>query len=271
MTTASELLAAAAGRISRSDARIVLAHLMQTTREALIMHPEASVSAEIKSAFLEAVDKISRGCPVAYITGVREFWCRPFAVTPDVLVPRPDTETLIKEALAVIQKKNPRTCIDLGTGSGIIAVTLALEAVGLKVSAADVSRAALEVARGNAARLGAQVEFIHSNWFDALAERKFDLIVSNPPYIDPDDEHMKNLSFEPASALTDGIDGLEDLRRIITGAPAHLVCGGTLILEHGYDQGAAVRKLLAEAGFCSVRTVRDLGGNERVSCAELPS
>lgn len=269
MSTVSELLAAAAGRICRSDARIVLAHFMQTTREQLIMHPEAETSTQTQTAFFEAVDKIARGCPVAYITGVREFWCRPFAVTPAVLVPRPDTETLIEQALDVVDKNNVRTCIDLGTGSGIIAVTLALEAEELEVSATDVSRDALEVARSNAARLGAKIEFILSNWFDALGGRKFDLIVSNPPYIDPKDEHLKNLAFEPASALTDGIDGLEDLRRIIKTAPAHLSCGGTLMLEHGYDQGAVVRELLAAAGFSDVRTVCDLGGNERVSCGRL--
>ena len=267
--TVGTLLAAAAGRAPRSDARLVLAHLLKTTKERLIMHPELKVAPEVKAAYLEALEKISRGCPVAYVTGVREFYGRPFAVTPDVLVPRPDTETLIEEAIALIKREGAKSVLDLGTGSGIIAVTLALEAPETTVTATDESPAALAVARGNAQRLGARVSFFEGSWFDALtqegAPQSFNLIVSNPPYIDPADSHMAALSFEPRGALTDEVDGLQDLKAIIERAPQHLAAGGVLLLEHGYDQGEAVRAMLSAAGFEDVRTVQDLAGNDRVS------
>lgn len=267
--TVGTLLAAAAGRAPRSDARLVLAHLLKTTKERLIMHPELEVAPEVKAAYLEALEKISRGCPVAYVTGVREFYGRPFAVTPDVLVPRPDTETLVEEAIALIKHEGAKIVLDLGTGSGIIAVTLALEAPETTVTATDESPAALAVARGNAQRLGARVSFFEGSWFDALAQegapQSFNLIVSNPPYIDPADSHMAALSFEPRGALTDEVDGLQDLRAIIERAPQHLAAGGVLLLEHGYDQGEAVRAMLSAAGFEDVRTVQDLAGNDRVS------
>lgn len=267
--TVGTLLAAAAGRAPRSDARLVLAYLLKTTKERLIMHPELEVAPEVKAAYLEALEKISRGCPVAYVTGVREFYGRPFAVTPDVLVPRPDTETLVEEAIALIKHEGAKIVLDLGTGSGIIAVTLALEAPETTVTATDESPAALAVARGNAQRLGARVSFFEGSWFDALAQegapQSFNLIVSNPPYIDPADSHMAALSFEPRGALTDEVDGLQDLRAIIERAPQHLAAGGVLLLEHGYDQGEAVRAMLSAAGFEDVRTVQDLAGNDRVS------
>lgn len=267
--TVGTLLAAAAGRAPRSDARLVLAYLLKTTKERLIMHPELEVAPEVKAAYLEALEKISRGCPVAYVTGVREFYGRPFAVTPDVLVPRPDTETLVEEAIALIKREGAKSVLDLGTGSGIIAVTLALEAPSATVFATDESPAALAVARGNAQRLGARVSFFEGSWFDALAQegapQSFNLIVSNPPYIDPADSHMAALSFEPRGALTDEVDGLQDLKAIIERAPQHLAAGGVLLLEHGYDQGEAVRAMLSAAGFEDVRTVQDLAGNDRVS------
>lgn len=267
--TAGALLAASAGRAARSDARLVLAHLLKTTKEHLIMHPELEVAPEVKAAYLEALEKISRGCPVAYVTGVREFYGRPFAVTPDVLVPRPDTETLVEEAIALIAREDIENVLDLGTGSGIIAVTIALEAPSATVFATDESPAALAVARGNAQRLGARVSFFEGSWFDALAQegapQSFNLIVSNPPYIDPADSHMAALSFEPRGALTDEVDGLQDLKAIIERAPQHLAAGGVLLLEHGYDQGEAVRAMLSAAGFEDVRTVQDLAGNDRVS------
>lgn len=267
--TVGTLLAAAARRAPRSDARLVLAHLLKTTKERLIMHPELKVAPEVKAAYLEALEKISHGCPVAYVTGVREFYGRPFAVTPDVLVPRPDTETLVEEAIALIKREGAKSVLDLGTGSGIIAVTLALEAPETTVTATDESPAALAVARGNAQRLGARVSFFEGSWFDALAQegapQSFNLIVSNPPYIDPADSHMAALSFEPRGALTDEVDGLQDLKAIIERAPQHLAAGGVLLLEHGYDQGEAVRAMLSAAGFEDVRTVQDLAGNDRVS------
>lgn len=267
--TAGALLAASAGRAARSDARLVLAHLLKTTKERLIMHPELEVAPEVKATYLEALEKISRGCPIAYVTGVREFYGRPFAVTPDVLVPRPDTETLVEEAIALIAREGIENVLDLGTGSGIIAVTIALEAPSATVFATDESPAALAVARGNAQRLGARVSFFEGSWFDALAQegapQSFNLIVSNPPYIDPADSHMAALSFEPRGALTDEVDGLQDLKAIIERAPQHLAASGVLLLEHGYDQGEAVRAMLSAAGFEDVRTVQDLAGNDRVS------
>ena len=269
MTQAGVLLKEASRRISRSDARIVLAHLAGTTREALIMHPEMPVTADVEAAFEAAVDKIARGCPVAYVTHRREFWSRPFFVSPAVLVPRPETETLVEEALAAIDARGCQTVADLGTGSGIVAVTIALEAPETRVTATDASPGALEVARINARKLGAQIEFLEGSWFAPLAGRRFDLIVSNPPYIASGDPHLANLAFEPQGALASGDDGLDDIRLIAAHAPEHLVRGGMLILEHGYDQGEAVREILRSSGFADIRTVRDLAQIERVSCARL--
>ena len=207
----------------------------------------------------------------------------PFCVNEHVLIPRQDTECLVELAVEDIRnRKTQNRCesnntadqkneqkvkvLDLCTGSGCIGITLALEIPGAQVTATDASEAALEIARGNAAELAAKVEFREGFWWDALVPNsQFDLIVSNPPYIRPDDEHLRNLEYEPLQALTDGINGLECLQAIADGAIAHLTPGGWLLLEHGYDQGAEVRAMLEQAGFAAVRTKKDYGGNDRVT------
>lgn len=270
MASIVELLQQAAGRVPRNDARILLAHATGLSKEFFIMHPGHVVDGKTCARFLEGIARAEQGCPIAYITGVRSFWGRDFAVTPDVLIPRPDTETLVELALELAG--GARNVLDLGCGSGCIAVSLALEMPRAQVLACDVSAAALDVARANARRLGADnVRFASGDWFGAVADGHFDLIVSNPPYIEPGDPHLAALAFEPNAALTDGADGLAHLRRIIAGAPGFLTGSGILMVEHGWQQGSAVRDLFASAGFTHPSTVRDLGGNDRVTWARMPS
>jgi release factor glutamine methyltransferase len=207
------------------------------------------------------------GEPIAYIVGKREFFGLHFNVGPAVLIPRPDTELIVERALERLPQGHARL-LDMGTGSGAIAVAVAHTRPDADVSALDVSPDALAVAQANAAANGARVRFLHSSWFDALAAGEtFDVIASNPPYIAAGDAHLAqgDLRFEPVGALTDHADGLSALRIIIEGSPRHLMAGGWLLLEHGYDQAAAVRTLLADGGFSDVRSWQDLAGIERVS------
>ncbi len=214
------------------------------------------------------------GEPIAYIVGEREFYGLSFEVTPDVLIPRPETELLVELALQYMPAD--ARVLDLGTGSGAIAIALAHAQPDAIVTALDASPAALAVARGNAQRHSVAVELLHSDWFAALAVprdmRQFDVIVSNPPYIVAGDPHLTqgDLRFEPADALTDHADGLSALRTIVSGAMSHLVAGGWLFVEHGYDQAAAVRTLLAEQGFVDGQSWKDLAGIERVSGGHRP-
>jgi release factor glutamine methyltransferase len=209
------------------------------------------------------------GFPVAYLVGSREFFSRPFAVTPDVLIPRPETETLVEAALSRLMPR--ASCLDLGTGSGVIAITLALETKAA-VTATDASAAALAVACGNAASLGAPVEFLEGAWYAPVGGRRFDLIVSNPPYVAANDPHLAqgDLRFEPAAALCDGsADGLDSIRAIVAGAREHLAPGGSLLLEHGHDQGDSVAAILRDAGFLSPLSIPDLAGIPRVAGGTL--
>ncbi|WP_278978662.1 peptide chain release factor N(5)-glutamine methyltransferase [Sutterella wadsworthensis] len=250
--------------IGRFEAMILLGFVIGKPREYLIAHDEAELTEDQILQFDMLVDMRAAGTPVPYLTGSQEFFGRHFHVTDAVLIPRPDTEVLVEQALLVVAG-NPKV-LDLGTGSGCIGITLALEIPGTQVTATDASEAALEIARGNAAELAAKVEFREGFWWDALVPNsQFDLIVSNPPYIRPDDDHLRNLEYEPLQALTDGINGLECLQAIADGAIAHLTPGGWLLLEHGYDQGAEVRAMLEQAGFAAVRTKKDYGGNDRVT------
>ena len=263
MPTIAQLLAASS--LPLLDARALLAPLLGVTRETLIAHPERAVAEADAARFAELAARRRDGEPLAYLLGVREFYGRDFAVTPAVLVPRPETELLVQAGLAVVDGPAPRI-LDLGTGSGCIAISLALERRDAEVVAVDRSAAALEVARGNAQRLGAQVRFIESDWFSALAgEPPFDLIVANPPYVAADDPHLTALAHEPASALVAGADGLDDLRVIAREAPRHLKQDGALMVEHGHDQAARVRALLRAAQFADVGSQRDLQGIERVT------
>jgi release factor glutamine methyltransferase len=245
--------------------RILLCHALGLSRVGLITNADRVLD-EIEAARLAAlVKRRVDGEPIAYIVGQREFYGLPFQVSPAVLIPRPDTELIVELAL---ERLAPRArLLDMGTGSGAIAVAVAHTRPDALVTALDLSDEALAVARANAAANGATVRFLRSDWFGALGGDEFDLIASNPPYIASGDAHLVqgDLRFEPSGALTDFADGLSALRTIIKGAPAHLVPGGWLLLEHGYDQAEAVRGLLADAGYTEVRSWQDLGGIERVS------
>jgi release factor glutamine methyltransferase len=251
-----------------AEARALLAQSLGVSRERLIAFPEVDVEPAAAQAFSSLAARRRAGEPLAYLRGVQEFYGRAFRVTPDVLVPRPDTETLIERALDCLRGLSSPRVLDLGCGSGCIAVTLKLERPDASVTATDLSAAALAVATGNAAALGAHIEFRQGDWYAALgAAEAFDLIASNPPYIAAGDEHLPALRHEPARALTDGGDGLRHLTRLIDGARRHLRSGGWLLLEHGFDQADAVAARLQGAGFREIEAVRDSGGHRRVACA----
>ncbi|SHH42576.1 peptide chain release factor N(5)-glutamine methyltransferase [Massilia sp. CF038] len=245
--------------------RILLCHALGLSRVGLITQSEREISAAEASALEALIERRLGGEPIAYIVGKREFFGLDFRVTDAVLIPRPDTELLVELALDRLPPGG--RALDMGTGSGAIAVAIAHTRPDASVSALDVSEAALAVARSNAAAHGAAVRFMHSDWYGAVAGEVFELIVSNPPYIADGDIHLSqgDLRFEPSGALTDHADGLSALRTIIAGAPAHLVRQGWLLMEHGYDQAAAVRQLLAEQGFSEVQSWLDLAGIERVT------
>lgn len=245
--------------------RILLCHALGITRVGLITQSERQLTEEEAARLSGLVGRRIAGEPIAYIVGQREFFGLPFQVSPAVLIPRPDTELIVELAL---ERLPPQArMLDMGTGSGAIAVALAHTRPDAQVTALDVSEEALAVARANAAANGARVRFLRSDWFAALEGDTFELVVSNPPYIASGDEHLAqgDLRFEPVDALTDHADGLSDLRTIIAGALAHLAPGGWLLLEHGYDQAEAVRALLTEAGYLDAQSWRDLAGIERVS------
>ena len=266
--TVREAVDAVRRRIARLDARLLVQHIVGIGHAQFLAHPERRLSHDEANAFMALVNRRANGEPLAYLTGEREFFGRSFAVTADVLIPRPDTERLVLAALECAEARpNPLEILDLGTGSGAIAITLALELPGATVTATDVSAPALSVAGRNAQALGATVRLVASDWYAALGSVRFDLIVSNPPYVAAGDPHLAQdgLPFEPDLALTDGGDGLACLRAIVAGAPACLAPGGRLLLEHGYDQAEAVREMLAVAGFVSIASLRDLSGHERVS------
>ena len=268
-TTVSDLLAQArrAG-VDRLDAQLLLGRVLQQPRAWLIAHDDHAMDAAQSQHFMAQMAERARGVPLAYLLGEREFHGLLLRVTPDVLVPRPDTEVLVDWAMELLADLNrsathagqstPPTVADLGTGSGAIALALKHAHATAQVCAAERSPSALAVARANGEHLGLPVEWLEGDWFAPLASRRFDLIVANPPYIDGADTHLAALHAEPITALTPGPDGLADLRVLARGAPHHL-----LLLEHGHDQGAAVRALLQDAGLALVQTRRDLGGQER--------
>ena len=268
--TVRELLAAATRRLdgARIDAELLLAHALGVSRARLYAWPEHEPEPKQREAFDRLVAARERGEPIAYLTGRREFWSLDLAVTPDVLIPRHETELLVELALDRIAHDRKVRVADLGTGSGAIALALARERPLARVTATDASEAALDVARRNAARLGiGNVAFAVGDWHAALGDARFDLIVSNPPYIAAGDAHLAqgDLRFEPAAALASGADGLDAIRRIVADAPEHLADGGALLLEHGFDQSLRVRALLDAAGFQNVTSVSDNGGHERVT------
>ena len=254
-------------REARLETRVLAAFAWGVSPAWLIAHDIDSLSDAQRTLFQALLTRRLAGEPVAYLTGTREFYGRPFQVSPDVLIPRPDTELLVELALARIPPDQTVAVLDLGTGSGCIAITLALERPLARVTAVDRSAAALAVAQCNADTLSAGVEFLTGDWFAALIGRRFDLIVGNPPYIAAADPHLArgDVRFEPLAALTAGRDGLDDLRRLTAAASAHLKPGGALLLEHGYDQADAVRALLQDGGILHPRSWADLAGIARVS------
>ena len=262
-------LTAARQKIDRLDARLLLQYASGCTHADLLARPETPLSAPAREQFSAWVDSRAAGEPLAYIVGEAEFRGRVFQVSPAVLIPRPDTEVLIDQALERLRGLTAPRILDLGTGSGIVAITLALECPAATVVAVDLANDALSVARNNAGRLGARVDFRHGDWFAPIAGERFDLIVSNPPYIAEGDPHLAGdgLPCEPQLALTAGPDGLACIRHIVAGAPAFLVAGGWLLFEHGRDQGPASRNLLTEAAFKAASTYLDLAGSDRVSGA----
>ena len=253
------------------DAQVLLAHVMGQDRAWLVAHGRDAIARERLDAFLALARRRRDGEPVAYLTGVREFWGLPLVVSAAVLIPRPETETLVELALARLPEDRNVRVLDLGTGSGAIALAIAHERPRATILATDVSADALDVARTNACRLDlANVEFVFSDWYAGLPASSsggtFDLIVSNPPYIDAADAHLRegDVRFEPARALSPGVSGTAAILRIVTGARERLVLGGALAVEHGYDQADAVRSMFAAAGFGEIVAVRDLAGIPRV-------
>lgn len=272
------LLAAAArvlpGAEGRHEAELLLLHVLGRERSWLFAHATDLVDPASGQAFAELLQRRLAGEPVAYLLGRRGFWTLDLAVSPDTLIPRPETERLVELALERLPEATPLRVADLGTGSGAIALALASERPQARVVATDMSPAALAVAAANARRHGLDnVAFRQGSWHAPLAGERFDLIASNPPYIASDDPHLArgDLRFEPASALASGHDGLDDIRLIIAGAAAHLLPGGWLLLEHGWDQGAAIRALLDDAGFVEVATEVDLEQRDRVSLGRRPA
>ncbi len=272
MTLAQALARAATLGLARLDAQLLLLHVLQRgegERAWLLAHDTDTLAPAQRDAFDGLCRRRLAGEPVAYLLGRKEFWGLDLAVDARVLVPRPDTETLVAWALEVMDESGGQRVLDLGTGSGAIALALAHARPGLQVEAVDRSAEALAVARANAARLGLPVTFREASWLEG-ASTGLDLIVSNPPYIAAQDPHLAALTHEPLSALAAGADGLDDLRAIVAAAPAHLAPGGWLLLEHGWDQAEAVRRLLAAAGFTEVQSRQDLAGIERCSGGRWP-
>lgn len=277
-TTVARLLDDATARISatlglekreaRLEARVLAAHAWQVDAAWLIAHDTDPTTPSQQRAIECMVDRRKAGEPVAYILGEREFFGLNFAVTPAVLIPRPDTELLVEAALQRLPEDTSCRILDLGTGSGAVAIALARQRPMAEVVAVETSAEALEVAQANVCRLGVNnVQCVAGNWYSALDEKKFDMIVSNPPYIAVSDPHLDigDLRFEPRQALASGHDGLDDLRVIVDGAPAHLATGGWLLLEHGWNQSAPCRALFESRGFSEPHTLRDLAGHERVT------
>lgn len=257
---------------ARIEVQMLLQRVLGVGRAYLLAHPEQVLTVEQQSSYEALLQRRLRGEPIAHILGEREFFGLTIKVTPDTLIPRPDTELLVELSLQHIPSTRGwgrgYRVLDLGTGSGAIALSIAHAKPGIEVLAVDASAPALEVARKNARQLGiANVSFLQSNWFYALGDQSFDLIVSNPPYVAAGDEHLTrgDVRFEPLSALASGVDGLDDIRRIVGQAGGFLENRRWLLLEHGYDQAAAVRNLLQQNGFSEVFSAKDIAGIERVS------
>jgi release factor glutamine methyltransferase len=261
-----------AGDEAMREAELLLQHALDRPRAWLFAHADDMIDAAAAARFRSLVTRRAAGEPLAYVTGHREFWSLDLVVSPDVLIPRAETELLVELALQRIPPAAECDVADLGTGSGAIALAIARERPRARVLASDSSSAALAVARGNAARLAVgNIEFAQGDWCAALGGRRFELIVSNPPYIAAADRNLGqgDLRFEPQAALASGADGLDAIRAIVEAAPAYLKPAGWLLLEHGFEQGRAVRERLEKSGFVEVFTALDLEQRERVSGGHL--
>lgn len=260
-------------REARLETQILAAHALGVERAWLIAHDRDELSDAQSAAVETLLVRRERGEPVAYILGEKEFFGRVFKVTPDVLIPRPETELLVEAALQRLPEDTPSRILDLGTGSGIVAITLARFRPSAEVVAVEASASALEIAQDNARRMGVEnLRCLASDWYPDMGAKKFDTIVSNPPYVEADDPHLVrgDVRFEPRSALAAGPTGLDDIAIIISAAPAHLAPGGWLLLEHGWNQGAVCRALFVARGFSEIHTLRDLAGQERVTLGRHP-
>ncbi len=267
------LLRDASVRIDPTDARWLLAHAAGQSQTWVFAHATDAAPPALVARFETLVMRRVAGEPVAYLTGRRGFWSLDLAVTPDTLIPRPETELLVEQVLTRLSSRPGTRFVDLGTGSGAIALAVACERGDVEVIATDASVGALDVARANAAANALHhVEFRHGDWFAPVVGERFDVIASNPPYIADGDAHLRqgDLRFEPSSALSSGCDGLDAIRVLVAGAPDHLRGGGWLLLEHGFDQGEAIRVLLHAGGFAGVETIRDLEHRDRVTLGHLP-
>jgi release factor glutamine methyltransferase len=253
---------------ARIEVQCLLQAVLQVNRAYLPTHPEQPLDADQHARYMALLERRLGGEPIAYLLGEREFYGLNFKVSPATLIPRPETELLVEQALQRIPQQGTCRVLDLGTGSGAIALSIAHARPNAEVVAVEESAAALEVAQFNAQRLNlGNVRLLHSDWFGALQDERFDIIVSNPPYIAADDAHLiqGDVRFEPLSALVSGAHGLDDIRRICAQAKTHLNVNGWLLFEHGYDQAAQVRALLQQSGFAGIFSARDLSGVERMS------
>jgi len=252
----------------RLDAELLLARALDVQRSYLFAHPEEEMDPAAAARFAATIAKRIDGMPMAYIVGEKEFWSMTLLVSPATLVPRPETETLVDQAMICIPRKSAMQVIDLGTGSGAIALAIARERPACDVMATDLSEEALAVARENARRLNLpNIEFRQGAWIEPVADLVFDIVVSNPPYIAKDDRHLESLHYEPRQALESGEDGLDAIRQIAISAGAVMNANGKLLLEHGSQQADAVSAILTEAGWADIRSVNDLAGLPRVTVA----
>jgi release factor glutamine methyltransferase len=270
VNVAALLTSACAQGASRLDAEVLLASVLRCSRAQLAAYPEREVDALSQALFIASIDRRADGEPVAYITGTKEFWSLPLVVTPDVLIPRPETELLVELCLAHFDAA-PKRIADLGTGSGAIALALAKERPQWQIIACDASAAALEIADVNAQRLGLRnIEFRLGHWCDALHGDRVQAIVSNPPYVDPTDPALHVLGFEPRGALVAEQQGFADLHAIASTAHTCLQAGGLLMLEHGASQARQLASFLSRLGYVDVSCHTDLAGHDRVSIARWP-
>jgi release factor glutamine methyltransferase len=278
-TTIAQLLTDARQRLAavtdttRLEAEVLLADVLTKPRSHLYAWPEKAPESALTDRFHRLLERRLRGEPLAYVLGRREFWSLDLAVTPDTLIPRPETELLVELALSVTPRDSRGSVADLGTGCGAVALAIAHERPRARVVATDASLKALAVAEHNARRLGLDLVFCQGDWYGALGSQRFDAIVSNPPYLTTRDPHLRrgDLRFEPSAALVAGQDGLTAIRTLVSGAAAHLSPGGWLFLEHGFDQEQSVPELLRDHGFEAVACHRDAAGLPRVSGGRRPA